>query len=102
MNLKIIRNKSNLTQKSVALYLNTTQQTYSDYENEKTEPSINTLIKLANLYNTSIDYIVGRDTPNDIGYLTNEQYECVKMIKQLSETNLTKTIGYLSAMISMQ
>ena len=52
--------------------------------------------------NTSIDFIVGRDRINDIGYLTSTQIECVKMIKQLTETNLVKVMGYLSAMVSMQ
>lgn len=102
MKLKDIRKQHNLTQKSVALHLNTTQQTYSDYENNKTEPSIDMLIKLADLYNTSIDFIVGRDRVNDVGYLNNTQIECVKMIKQLTETNLIKVMGYLSAMVSMQ
>ena len=102
MKLKDIRKQHNLTQKDVALRLNTSQQTYSDYENNKSDPSIATLIKLADLYHTSIDFIVGRDRVNDVGYLTSTQIECVNMIKQLNETNIIKLMGYLSAMVSMQ
>lgn len=102
MQLKEIRKRHNLTQTQVAEYLNTTQQTYSDYENKKTQPSIETLVKLADLFRTSIDYLIGRVYENDIGYLTPQQIECVSMVKQLNETNLIKAIGYLSAMISMQ
>ena len=102
MKLKDIRKQRNLTQKQVADYLQTSQQAYNYYENEKYEPSIDMLIKLADLYNTSIDFIVGRDRVNDVGYLTSTQIECVKMIKQLTETNLIKVMGYLSAMVSMQ
>lgn len=102
MKLKDIRKQRNLTQKQVADYLQTSQQAYNYYENEKYEPSIDMLIKLADLYNTSIDFIVGRDRINDVGYLNNTQIECVKMIKQLTETNLIKVMGYLSAMVSMQ
>lgn len=102
MKLKDIRKQRNLTQKQVADYLQTSQQAYNYYENEKYEPSIDMLIKLADLYNTSIDFIVGRDRVNDVGYLNNTQMECVNMIKQLTETNLIKVMGYLSAMVSMQ
>lgn len=102
MKLKELRKQQNLTQVQVSQYLNTTHQTYNNYENGKYEPSIDMLIKLADLYNTSIDFIVGRDRVNDVGYLNNTQIECVKMIKQLTETNLIKVMGYLSAMVSMQ
>ena len=102
MNLKELRKQQNLTQVQVSQYLNTTHQTYNNYENGKYEPSIDMLIKLADLYNTSIDFIVGRNRANDIGYLTNAQIECVNMVKQLNESNLIKLMGYLSAMISMQ
>lgn len=102
MQLKELRKKNNLTQVQVAKYLNTTHQTYNNYENEKYQPSIEMLIKLADLYHTSIDYLVGRDVENDIGYLTPQQTECVIMVKKLNENNLIKLIGYLSAMISMQ
>jgi len=102
MNFKELRKKHNLTQTQVAEYLNTTHQTYNNYENEKYQPSIEMLIKLANLYHTTIDYLVGRDYENDIGYLSPTQIECVGMVKKLNETNLIKLMGYLSAMISMQ
>ena len=102
MKLKELRKQQNLTQVQVSQYLNTTHQTYNNYENGKYEPSIDMLIKLADLNNTSIDFIVGRDRINDVGYLNNTQIECVKMIKQLTETNLIKVMGYLSAMVSMQ
>ena len=41
-------------------YLNIKQNTYSQYENGKREIPIEMLWKLADFYNTSIDYIIGR------------------------------------------
>lgn len=102
MNLLNLRKQHNKTQKELAEYLNTKHQTYGAYEKGINEPNINTLIKLADYYNVSIDYLVGRQWHNDIGYLTPQQVECVNMIKQLNEINQTKLMGYLSAMISMQ
>lgn len=39
--------------------LNVAQTTYSDYENGKINMPTSILIKLAELYNTSIDYLLG-------------------------------------------
>ena len=47
--LKIIRKEMGLTQKELANSLNVSQQTYSDYENGKTEPDIDTIIKMADI-----------------------------------------------------
>lgn len=62
MKLKETRKKFNLTQQEIANKIQTSQQTYSDYENEKTQPTIETLIKLADFYHITIDELVGRPT----------------------------------------
>ncbi len=67
--LKIIRKEMGLTQKELANSLNVSQQTYSDYENGKTEPDIDTIIKMAEMLQISIDYLVGRS--DDLGAVTH-------------------------------
>ncbi len=54
------RTKQKLTQCQIAKYLNITQPSYIRYENGTSEPSIDTLIRLADLFDVSIDYLVGR------------------------------------------
>ena len=56
--IRDLREDNDYNQKYVAEYIGVKQNTYSDYENEKLNLSIETLIELAQLYNTSIDYIV--------------------------------------------
>lgn len=76
MNLKIrdIREDHDLTQSKLAKLLNCTQQTYSRYETGEITIDINSLIKLAVFYNTSIDYLVGlTDSPNS--YPITEELE---------------------------
>lgn len=58
--LKNLRIKNNLTQKELAEKIGTKQRTYCTYENGTREPNIETLKKIANFYNVSIDYLVGR------------------------------------------
>lgn len=59
--LKELRKKKNLSQYNVAAYLDLSRTTISAYECNIKTPSLDVIIKLARLYNTSIDYIVGLD-----------------------------------------
>lgn len=55
--LKDIREDHNLTQSKIAELLNMKQQQYSRYENGTNEIPFEYIIKLAQFYNVSIDYL---------------------------------------------
>lgn len=57
--LKILRTSNGLTQKQVANYLKINQYNLSDYETGRAKPDIDTLIKLADLYEVSLDDMLG-------------------------------------------
>lgn len=48
------------TQKEFASVLMTTNSSVCDWERGRTEPSIDNLIKMSEVFETSIDYIVGK------------------------------------------
>lgn len=54
------RKMNNLTQREVAQKLGIAQPSYIRYENGKAEPTIENLIKLADLFDVSIDFLCGR------------------------------------------
>ena len=58
--IREMREDNDLLQKDVAKILNISQQQYSRYERGENELSYDSLIKLANYYNTSIDYLLYR------------------------------------------
>lgn len=64
LRIKDLREDKEILQKDMAKILNTTQTNYSKYELGKINIPIDTLIKLAKFFNTSIDYLLG---------LTNER-----------------------------
>ena len=65
MRLKELRNKRGISQLRLATELNTTQNTISRYETGEREPGIAELIKIAEFFNVSIDYLVERtDDPH--------------------------------------
>ena len=61
MNLRIkqLREDNDLTQKQISDILKCTQQTYSRYETGEIIIDIFNIAKLAKLYNTSTDYLLG-------------------------------------------
>lgn len=66
MRLKELRIENGFTQRFVAEYLNVKQNTYSQYETETNQIPLNCLCRLAQLYDTSVDYILyltDDDTP---------------------------------------
>ena len=57
--LKQLRLERNLLQKDVAQELSISQQAYANYENGLREPDNSMLVKLANYFNVSVDYLLG-------------------------------------------
>ena len=57
--LKDIREDNDLLQKQIAIILEITRQQYGLYEKGKRTIPLEKLIKLAEFYNTSIDYLLG-------------------------------------------
>lgn len=62
--LKDLREDRDLTQAELVRILKMHKTTYTNYEQGKREPPFELIIKLARLYDVSIDYIAGlTDTP---------------------------------------
>ncbi len=57
---KRFRKEMNLTQSSVAERLGILQQTYYKYETDKVKPSAEVVLNLANAYDVTTDYLLGR------------------------------------------
>ncbi len=64
MRLKELRKKKGISQLRLATELNTTQNSISRYETGEREPGIAELIKIADYFNVSVDFLIGRtDNP---------------------------------------
>ncbi len=57
--LKMIRKESDMTQKDVYEKLGISANGYASYEQGRTEPNIDTLIKLCRIFEVSADYLLG-------------------------------------------
>ena len=59
-NLKLLRNEKGISQQQLANVLGISQQSINKYENHDVEPDISTLIAMADYFNTSVDFLIGR------------------------------------------
>ena len=58
--IRHLREDKDLSQQTIADFLNIQQRTYSRYETGEREPGIDELINIANYFNVSVDYLIGR------------------------------------------
>ncbi|MCI8387130.1 MAG: helix-turn-helix transcriptional regulator [Clostridiales bacterium] len=86
-----LRKKHKLTQSDMSAILGISRQAYSNYELGNREADYSTLSKLADYFGVSVDYLLGRDTPESSsddnvkvalfggdGEVTDEMWEEVK------------------------
>lgn len=60
LRLKELRKSKHLLQRDVAEAIGCTQAIYSRYESGEREPCISVLVSLADFFDVSLDYLVGR------------------------------------------
>lgn len=88
--LKMLRKKNNLTQQQVAERLNVSKAVVSSYELSNRSPSFQTLVKIANIYNVTTDFLLGINKRKmiDITNLTSEQADIIeKLVQEFEKSN---------------
>ena len=64
-NIKELRKSKRMTQKDLALAMNVSQQTVGAWETERAIPGADTLSELADYFNVTTDYLLGRPDKKD-------------------------------------
>ena len=88
--LRDLREDADLTQKEVGTLLNTTQQQYAKYELGVQEIPTHHLLRLAEYYRVSMDYITGRADWEDTQILNLLQTWSTEQKKQFLQKNSKK------------
>lgn len=80
--IKNLRLAHHLTQVDLAKELNVTKQTVSNWENDNIQPSIDILIKLADFFGVTTDYLLDREILTSINAqnLSNEEIAHINLI----------------------
>lgn len=90
-NLKLLRTEHRISQQKLAEMLEITQQAVFKYEKTAVEPDIATLIRMAEIFDVSVDFLIGNtdSRQNKIiqeAALTTAEYEHIKKWRKLSPT----------------
>lgn len=104
-----LRKEFNYNQNDIAEKIGVTRSTISDWETQRSEPNIAQLRKTADLFNCSIDYLVGRESnfsvilsSNKAHSLTSLDIELLTHLKKLTESQKNRLIGYAYSMINQE
>nr|WP_312579613.1 helix-turn-helix domain-containing protein [Sedimentibacter sp.] len=105
--LKQLRKENKLKQEDLGSLINVSKTQISDIENGKKSTSIENLVVLAEYFNVSIDYLLGKsdnssatiDKNNDIHNLTENEMELLKDFRILDKYEQNVIIGKISEMI---
>lgn len=87
--LRKLRKKNNMTQKDLADHIGVDRATIAGYETKGKEPAYEKLEKLANFFNVSIDYLLGRSeesqSANEIKKAISDDPELVSAWEEISK-----------------
>lgn len=102
LKLRELRNSTHLSQTEFAKQFNLTQGTYSNYENGTTQPDLSILVEIAEKYQVSLDYLVGRNFGNGLGYLTKTQLQFINAFLNLNQDNQMNAVVYVATLLANQ
>jgi len=97
MRLKEIRNLKGISQRKLGKMIGVAGTVVSKYERGICDPSIENLVKMAKIFNVSVDTLVGNDSKIvDLTSLDeNRQYVINKVVYELNDIDVAKLIGYI-------
>lgn len=78
LRLKQLREERNITQQELADQLSCSQQSINNYENHGTQPDIDMLCRMADFFDTSVDYLIGNTNVRDPYSLAKYEYNSEK------------------------
>lgn len=93
--LKTLRKQRKITQQQMAERLSITQQAYATYENGTAQPPIDNLKKLADYFDVSIDYLLGRE--NKSTDLSQDERQLLTYFKQCDVIDQARILAYAEA-----
>ena len=91
-NLKDIRIKNKYNQEDIAEQLGVTKQTISNWEKGKRTPDINHLIKLDNIYQVTLDSLIGIDK-------RTEDIELLNIILNMRKEKKSQLLNFLKVTV---
>lgn len=102
--IRELRKQSNYNQTQLARFIGMTPSTISDWENERSEPNVIQLIRLADIFNCSIDYLCERESEDGVIKIISqsEKSEIQTLFDKLDRFEKERVLGYVRALVAMK
>ena len=101
-NLRKLRKGKELSLKQLGNYLGMSESTISLYENNKREPDIATLFKLADYFDVSVDYLLDRESKKEaslpVTMLEKDAQKLLDMYDEMSKESKDQVMRYVTSL----
>lgn len=105
-NLRQLRLMKNKTQEEICQVCGFKQGNYTSWETGRYTPTADNLIKLANYFGCSVDYLLGRESEDGVivvsesnEYTQNEK-DLIELFRQLSVRQQYAALGFMKGMLA--
>ena len=100
-NLAKLRKEKKIKQSEMADYLKVSKPTYCHYETGRYEPDIKTLLKLADYFGCSVDYLLDHKTEADFQMLNFSpvQQKTIELMKQMDTDQSQQLFNYAAFLV---
>jgi len=96
-NLRKLRDRHDMTQEALGKLLNVTQSTIAYYESGKKQPTLETLIIIADYFEVSTDFLLNRtNVISTTSEISKSDSELLNKINKLSDENRKEIESYIN------
>jgi transcriptional regulator with XRE-family HTH domain len=102
--LRVLRLRRKISQEEVARHIGITRSAYSHYEINNRQPVYETLIKLADFFDVSLDYIIGgaQSKSKDEQSLTPDNREILSLFQHMSQEQRKRSINLITDLMRQE
>lgn len=96
---RLRKERTGYTQVELENLLGFSKNQYCRIESGASTPSISSLIKLADFYGVSLDFLAERKFDNGVGYISDLEKELLHITKKLNDRDIGRVIAYATGRI---
>ena len=107
--IKELRQEKKITQLQLSIELGVTQETISAYEHNRHLPSVSALISMSEIFDASMDYIIGLSNVRHImiesdknSYEAVQKAQLLNCYRKLGTKNKAKLLSYAEGLIDSE
>lgn len=108
LRIKELRESRKIKQKEMAEILQVPNNTYNQWENEKRQPDHDMLVRIAEYFGVTVDYLLGREeepqkekSPSNMDGLTNFQSTILQLLECVPEDRQDELASLIESALKM-